>query len=458
MVEKFDVIVIGAGSGTAIVERALNEGKSVALIEIDKMGGTCLNRGCIPTKLLIYPADLIKIIEEGKKIGVDAKIENVDVKKIFNRMHEIIEHSSAHSAEAVKKIKNLTWFKEIGEFIDEYSLKVGEKTIVGEKIFIVSGSRPYIPPLEGLNKTKYHTSRTILDIDRMPKSLIIIGGGYIAAEFGHFFSAMGAKVSIIHRRKKILHYLDEDICEIINNELGKRINLLTNREAFKISEGGAERKVYTKNIDTNEEEVFSAEEILLAAGRMPNSDLLKPQVTGVELDRQGFIVVNEYLETSKPNIWAAGDAIGKYMFKHVANYEVEVAWHNATHRDKVKVDYTSIPAAIFTYPQIAQVGLTVKQCNDLGLKILVGSYKYKDVAMGDAMGEPVGIVKVIVNEENGKIMGAHIIGPEASVLIQEIINVMNCHHGSIFTMLKSLHIHPALPEVVQRAFTNLKRV
>jgi mycothione reductase len=458
MEEKFDYIVIGAGSGTSIVDRALRQKKKVALIEKNHLGGTCLNLGCIPTKILVYPADLVRIIEESKRIGIDAKIEKINIREIFGRMHNIVDHSVMHSEEGAKSIRNLKWFKEAGEFVDEYTMRVGNETIMGDKIFIVSGSRPNIVSLQGIEDTRYYTSDSILNLNRAPESLIIIGGGYISAEYGHFFSAMRTKVSIIHRRNKILDYLDPDITKILNTELGKKIDLLTSREAFKISENEGVKQVFVKNIITGEEEIFEAEEILIATGRKSNADLLKPEKTGVELDDNGFIKVNEFLETSKENIWAAGDAIGKFMFKHVANYEVELAWHNSANSEKIAVDYHAIPSAIFTYPQIAQVGLTVKQCKEKGLRILVGTYHYKDTAMGDAMGQPVGLVKVIINEENGKILGAHIIGPEASVLIQEIINLMNCEHGSIFTILQSLHIHPALPEVVQRAFANLSRV
>jgi dihydrolipoamide dehydrogenase len=183
---------------------------------------------------------------------------------------------------------------------------------------------------------------------------------------------------------------------------------------------------------------------------------LKPEKTSVKLDERGYVKVNEYLETSKKNIWAFGDAIGKEMFKHVANYEASIAWHNAVHDHKVEMDYSAAPHAVFTHPQVASVGLKEAEAKQQGYKILVGKAFYRDTAMGGAMGEPEGFVKVVVERETGKILGGHIIGAEASILIQEIINAMVTESKSFAPIVRAMHIHPALPEVVQQAFGNLK--
>jgi dihydrolipoamide dehydrogenase len=201
---------------------------------------------------------------------------------------------------------------------------------------------------------------------------------------------------------------------------------------------------------------FSAETLLLAAGRVPNSDLLKPEKTGVNLDKRGYVKVNEFLETSKKNIFAFGDAIGKYMFKHVANYEAQVAWHNSIHDHKIKVDYTAAPHAVFTHPQVASVGLKTVEAIKKSYKILVGKAYYRDTAQGAAMSKPEGFVKVVVEQKTGQILGAHIIGPFASMIIQEIINAMSMGDRSFSPIVRGLHIHPAMNEVVQNAFGSLK--
>ena len=212
----------------------------------------------------------------------------------------------------------------------------------------------------------------------------------------------------------------------------------------------------TRNRDDGNLEAFPAETLLIAAGRVPNSDILRPERTGVELDKRGYVKVNEYLETRQKNIWAFGDAIGKQMFKHVANYEAEIAWHNALHDHKVEVDYSAAPHAVFTHPQVASVGLKEAEAKQQGHKILVGKAFHKDTAQGTAMGEPEGFVKVIVEQETGKVLGGHIIGPFAAILIQEITNAMVSEDKTFLPIIRGLHIHPAMTEVVQKAFGSLK--
>ena len=219
---------------------------------------------------------------------------------------------------------------------------------------------------------------------------------------------------------------------------------------------GKSKIIIAKNLLDGSLREFSAEALMIAAGRIPNSDILKPEKTGVELDNRGFVKANEFLETSKKNIWAFGDAIGREMFKHVANFEAGVAWHNAIHDHKTIMNYSSAPHAIFTCPQVASVGLKEIEAKQKGFQILVGKALYANTAMGAAMGKPEGFVKVIVERETGKILGGHIIGPEASNLIQEITNAMNTETGSYAPILQAMHIHPALCEVVQSAFGNMQ--
>jgi dihydrolipoamide dehydrogenase len=229
-----------------------------------------------------------------------------------------------------------------------------------------------------------------------------------------------------------------------------------NCEAVEVRERNGVKTVVARNRADNSVKEFFAESLLVAGGRVPNSDLLKPDKTGVRLDERGYVIVNEFLETGKKNIWAFGDAIGKEMFKHVANYEAEVAWHNAIHDHKVKMDYSAAPHAVFTHPQVASVGLKEAEAREKGYKILVGRAEHKDTALGGAMGNPEGFVKVIVEQQTGEILGGHIIGPYASILIQEIINAMVYEDKSLLPIVRGMHIHPAMPEVVQKAFGSLK--
>ncbi len=456
--EKFDVLVVGSGSGMNVASNAVASGLKTAVVESGPMGGTCVNRGCIPSKMLIYPADVVATIRESEKLGVDATIKSIDFKKIMRRMHEIVTEDTQKQAKAVEATPNMTWFKQVGEFVSDYTMKVGNNTIKAERIFIVSGAKPGIPPIKGIENVNYLTSDTVLLLETPPKTMIIIGGGYIAAEYGHFFSSIGTNVTIVQRGSRLLPEEEPEISDLLKEEMKKRIEIFTNYEAVEAKEKGNVKTVIARNRDNGTFKEFSAESLLIAAGRVPNSDILKPEKTGVELDERGYVKVNEYLETGKKNIWAFGDAIGKQMFKHVANYEAEVAWHNAIHDHKVKMDYSAAPHAVFTHPQIASVGLKEAEAKQQGYKILVGKAFYKDTAMGLAMGEPEGFVKVVVDQNTGKILGAHIIGPFASILIQEIINVMVSESKNFLPIIRGMHIHPAMSEVVQRAFGNLSEV
>jgi mycothione reductase len=422
------------------------------------MGGTCANRGCIPSKMLIYPSDVATLIRGGVKLGINAQVNSIDFGNIMMRMHHLVNEDSGSQARAVEATPNMKWFKGVGEFVGDYALKVGNETITAERIFIVSGSRVKIPNLKGLDAVPYLTSDTVLELETPPKSLIVLGGGYVGVEYAHFFSGIGTKTMLIQRPVSLLKNEEPEVSDLLKLEMQKRMDIFTGYEAQEVKQSGKEKIVIAKNFGDGRQKEFRAEAVMVATGRQPNSDLFKPERTGVKVDERGYIKVNEYLETGKKNIWAFGDAIGKYMFKHVANYEAGIAWHNAFHDHKAAVDYSSAPHAVFSEPPVASVGLKEEEAKQQGHRILVGTALYRETAMGAAMAFPEGFVKVIVEQGTGKILGAHIIGSEASILIQEVINAMNTNDGSYVPIVRSMHIHPAMSEVVQNAFNNLRPV
>jgi dihydrolipoamide dehydrogenase len=397
----------------------------------------------------------VAIAEEARSIGVNTSITSVDFVKIMQRMQQLVSRDSTRQAGAMEADPNITWFKDVAEFVSDYTIRVGDRTIRSDRIFIVSGARPDVPHIKNLANVGYLTSDTVLKLETQPRSILIIGGGYIAAEYGHFFSSIGTSVTILQRGPRLLPSEEPEISELLKQEMSRKMNVLTNHEAMEAKEYNSLKTVVAKNRETGQLHEFSAKALLVATGRVPNSDLLKPERTGVELDERGYIKVNEYMETRKKNIWALGDAVGKQMFKHVANYEAEIAWHNSNHEHKAKVDYSAAPHAVFTHPQIASVGLKEAEAKQQGKKILVGLSHYKDTALGSAMGEPKGFVKVIVERDTDKLLGGHIIGPQASVMIQEIVNAMATEDKTFMPIARAMHIHPAMTEVVQRAFYNL---
>ena len=454
VVERFDVLVIGSGSGMIIASAAVSQGFKTAVVESGRMGGTCINRGCVPSKMLIYPAEVIATIRDSDKLGVHATVNTVDFHNIISRMHTLVDEDSNNQARAVEATPNLTWFKEPGEFISDYTMQVGTHTITAEKIFIASGARTAVPSIKGIENIGYLTSDTVLMLKEPPKSILIIGGGYIGMEYSHFFSGIGTKTTVIQRPSRVLPEEEPEVSDLLKIESIQRMEIFTGYEVIEAKQDGAVKTLITKNREDGSFKEFSAEQVMVATGRVLNADFLKPEKTGVKLDERGYIKVNDFLETSKKNIWAFGDAIGKEMFKHVANYEAGIVWHNASHNHQVKMNFSVAPHAVFTHPQVASVGLKQAEAKQQGYKILVGLGLYRETAMGGAMGYPEGFVKVIVEEETGKILGAHIIGAEASILIQEIVSAMLTPNFAIIT--EAMHIHPALSEVVQNAFGNLR--
>jgi mycothione reductase len=454
-IKEYDVLVVGSGAGAIIADRALSQGLKVALVDKGPVGGTCLNLGCIPSKLLIYPADLIRQIKESEKLFIKSAIERVDFALIMNRMRRSVAGSRRQIEESLKTNPRLDFYNTTGHFVADYTLEAGKQKIKGKKIFLVAGARPLIPNIKGLGEVDYLTNETLLDLKERPESLIIIGGGYIAAEYSHFFEAMGTRVTIIQRGERMVKDEEPEISRLLQEKLSRRLEVILNTEVVLAKQEKKNVVVVGKDKQLGKEKEYRAERILVAAGRQSNTDLLKVGKSGIEIDERGYIKVNQYLETSKENIWALGDIIGKKMFRHVANEEAQVAWVNSQGLDhKHEVNYLAAPHAIFSWPQIASVGLTEAQARET-YDVLVGRAKYKDVVKGEAMAEEDGLAKIIIDRESGKILGYHIIGPYAPSLIQEVVAVMS-NNGDVSSLARPIHIHPALSEVILAPLRNLR--
>lgn len=452
--KEYEVIVIGSGSGAIIVEQALGHGLKTALVDKGPLGGTCLNVGCIPSKMLIFPADRIVEIQEAAKLGIQAEIKKIDFKRIMERMRTTIGESQSHIREGIKRTSELDFYEGTGHFIEDYTMEVGGEKIKGRKIFIVSGARPLIPPIKGIEDIDYLTNETLLELENLPESMIIVGGGYIATEYAHFFSAMGTRVVLLQRGERLVKEEEPEISDLLKREMEKRMEIHLHTEALEARKDGAMCEIVAKDKNTGERKEFKADKVLIAAGRKSNADLIKVENTGVKTDEKGYIKVNVFFETNKENIWALGDAIGKKMFKHSANHEAGLVWQSAMHGEKAKMDFMKVPHAVFSYPQIASVGMREAEAKEYH-DILVGKARYSEVAKGEAMREEESFAKAIIEKKTWKILGFHIIGPYAPMLIQEVINAMTTGE-TVMPIFNGMHIHPALPEIVQAAFQNLQ--
>ncbi|MBI4284119.1 MAG: dihydrolipoyl dehydrogenase [Chloroflexi bacterium] len=452
--KKYDAIVIGSGCGMNIVAEAVHLGMSVALMEKGALGGTCPNTGCIPSKMLIFAADRIAEVEEAKKLGIEAEVSNIDFNFIMERMRRSVSENQKDMRHGISQAKRLDFYEGEGHFIGDYTMEVNRQELRGGKIFIASGSRPVIPPIKGLSVVDHLTNETLLQLEERPKSLIIIGGGYIAVEYGHFFATIGTKVTILEMADRLVVAEEPEISELLKRELSQRLDVYTGVQAEEIKSDRRGVTVVVNDLKGDGRKEFTAEKILMAVGRRSNADLLRVENTGVEVDGRGFIKVDEYLETTKKNIFAVGDANGRQMFTHVANRESVLAADNALRGRQVKMDYSAVPHAVYSHPQIASVGLTEQNARKT-YRILVGRAKYSEVAQGKTMLEENGFAKAIVEADTGKLLGFHIIGPYAPMLIQEVIDAM-ASGGGIDQIQAGMHIHPALPELILAALGNLE--
>ena len=452
--KEYDVIVIGAGSGLSIAFKAQASKLKVALIDKGNVGGTCVNVGCVPSKILIYHADRIADIEEARKLGIEAKVKRIDFPAIMDRMKATINESQTWMKNEIASSEGLDFYNDEARFVDDYTLKVGKKTVKGRKIFIASGARPLIPSIKGLNKINYLTNENLLDLREKPESIIVIGGGYIGVEYAHFFAALGTRVTVVQRQSRLLANEEPEIADRLKEELSKRMDILTNWETVEVWKKKGVYTVILKNLATGYEKAISGAKVLVAAGRVSNADLLDVHKTGVETNEANYIKVDDTLQTSRVNIWALGDAIGRQMFTHAGDMMQRVAWRNAGARKKISFDFSIVPHAVFTRPQIASLGLTQEQAAK-SHEILVGRANYSDVVMGDAMMESESFAKAIVEKKTEKILGFHIIGPEAAILIQEVVNAM-ARGGDVKSITDNMHIFPALSEIVPETFSNLE--
>ena len=447
---KFDLIVIGSGSALEVSSEAAGRGLSVAIVEEGPFGGTCLNRGCIPSKMLIHCADVMENIQRAGLFGIKAKVESVDWHYIIKRAYDEIDEDARAIEEGNRQAPNITVFKGTGKFVGQKTLEVNGESISGETIVIAAGTRPSVPQIAGLDSVPYITSDQALRLPEQPRRLAIVGGGYIAAEMAHFFGALGTEVTLIQRGPTLLRAEDEDVSHRFTEVYQRKFNLFLDAQVSRALYDGAQVALDV-GVNGRTEQV-TVDTLLMATGRVPNTDLLQVASAGVETDPRGFVKTDEFLETNVRGLWALGDIVGKYLLKHSANLEAAYVANNIFNPGhKVAVDYRAMPHAIFASPQVASVGLTEQEARDSDVPYNTASYDYYDTAYGSSIEDRDGFVKVLAAPDTGEILGAHIIGTDASILIQEVVNAMRMRLPTD-AITQSIYVHPALPEVVQRAF------
>lgn len=475
--ESFDLIVIGGGTGLDVASAAAQQGLSVAIIEQDRLGGTCLNRGCIPSKLIIHSADILQTIKNAHKFGIDIKGYSIDFKKIMERSNAITDSDSEKIKNSLMTSDNPKLFSSVCKFVGKKKISVNVKNnssfyaddliLTSDIILIATGSKPNIPSnIAGLENSGYLTSDEALRLRKQPKSVTFIGGGYITCELAHFFGSLGTKVNIMQKSNLLLPHEDIDVSIKLTEIFKERYSVYLGYNTISVSkeeDNDADdniEKFSTSAINKNGDSVkIVSDQLIVAAGRVPNTSQLNLVKTGVSVNKNGYINVNEFLETDVPGIYAIGDVIGRYQFKHSANLEAQYAFLNILNNhnkqtnknNKVKVNYSAMPHAIFTNPQIAGVGYTEQILKNKNIKYLKSIYPFIHTGMGKAIEDNDGFVKFLVDDNHNKILGCHIIGTDASTLIHEVLVAMRSGNGTINSIINTIHIHPALSEVVGRA-------
>ncbi|GAA5027402.1 mycothione reductase [Terrabacter aeriphilus] len=455
----FDLAIIGSGSGNSLVTPDFDD-KRVAVIEHGTFGGTCINVGCIPTKMFVYAADLAREVREAGRYGVDATLEGVrwaDVRdRIFGRIDPISEGGLRYRAEG----PNTTAFLGHARFTGDRRLTIdltdgGEETITADQVVVATGAHPVVPEVVTASGVPFHTSDTVMRIDELPRRLAIVGGGYIAAEMAHVFSSFGVHVTLVARSPQLLRHLDAEISERFTDLAREQWDVRTGATVVKVEplepNGGAGVRLSLDDASTVE-----ADLLLVATGREPSSAGLDPAAGGIRVREDGRVEVDAYGRTSAPGVWALGDVSAPLQLKHVANAEARTVAHNLVHPDDLRAfPHDHIPSGVFSHPQIATVGLTQGECIDQGLPHVTYVQKFGDTAYGWAMEDTTSLCKLVADPTTGRLLGAHLMGPQATTLIQPLIQGMSSG-TTVHDLARGQYwIHPALSEVVENALLGL---
>jgi mycothione reductase len=456
----FDLLIVGSGSGNSLLTPDFDDLK-VAIVERGAFGGTCLNVGCIPSKMFVYAAEMAHNASEvGPTLGVHTSFSGADWPairdRVFGRIDPIAEGGERYRADEQEQV---TVFKGSGRFVGDKTLEIAmnngsTETITADRIVLAAGARVAIPDIVATSNVKYHTSDTIMRIDAVPKRLIVLGGGYIGAELGNVFGSLGSHVTILNRSSVMLRREDPEIARRFTDAYAAKYDVRTNVSILEMEQVG--ETITVTVLEDDETQTISGDAMLVAVGRLPNGDELEVAATGVELDDQGYVVTDETLRTAHPDIWALGDITNPAQLKHTANAEARVVAHNLANADRLHtIDRTITPHAVFGHPQVAAVGLTEPEAIAAGHNTVTTVHPFSSAAYGWAMEDTTSVCKLIADSDSRLLLGAHIIGPQASTLIQQLIQGMTFGQTVDQMARDQLYIHPALSEVVEQALLNL---
>jgi pyruvate/2-oxoglutarate dehydrogenase complex dihydrolipoamide dehydrogenase (E3) component len=453
--KTYDAIVIGSGQGGNPLARAIaDHGEHIALLESGPLGGTCVNTGCTPTKTMVASAQIAHYARTAARWGVNTRNVTVDLPTILRRKNEIVAQFRSGWEKSFDDDDHVHLYRGRARFTGPSQLQINGETLESKRIFIDTGSAPTIPRIEGLDKTPYLTNVTLLDLDRLPEHLLVLGGGYVGLEFGQMFRRFGSKVTLIQSAERILPNEDDDVTAELQRCLeAEGIEFLLHARATKVrgSKGSIELTIESPNGPRS----LSGSHLLLATGRTPQTKDLDLDKTGVEIDPKGFVTVNDRLETTAGGIWALGDVTGGPAFTHISYNDFQIIYGNLYEGRRLSTTQRIVPYSLYTDPALGRVGLTEKAARAQGRKLKIGTTPMSSVARAMERAETAGFMKIIVDADTDLVLGASILSAEGGELVQILGTLMLAKKP--YTLLKgAIYIHPTLAEGFFRLMDSIK--
>lgn len=451
MADEYDLIVLGGGmAGLPVAMKCAYAGMDTALVEQDLLGGTCLNRGCIPTKAMIRSAEVADLAHRSEEFGIDIDGGiSADMEAIVQRKDDIVESIRDGAYENVEENDNVTFIEERGVFDAPRELRVGDRTISAEQVVVNTGARPAKPPIDGLDDVEVLDSTSMLFLDEVPDSLAVIGGGYVGCEYAQMYSRFGADVTVFQRPDRLLPREDPEVSEVIEAAfLDEDIDVHTETTVAALGSDGEDIVVDADEADDSIS--VTASEVLLATGRQPNTDTIGLEDAGIETDDGGFVETDDGFETTTDGVYAIGDVAGSPMFTHSARDDADLLYRHLAKDEEISTDDRVVPWAVFTDPEVGHVGLTEHEARDAGYDVGVGRQNLAQQGKPKALGETEGFVKLVTDADTGELLGAHIVGEDGAEIVHELVLAIELG-ATADDIAQTMHVHPTLPESINSA-------
>lgn len=440
--KHYDLIVLGGGRASGLAIAAAKAGKSVALIERDRLGGTCPNTGCVPSKLLIGYAEAARRVREAERHFIKAKIESIDLERIFKEVGDYVQGVDPRYESRIDGVDGVDLYRGHGRFVSNKVVEVNGEQLEGETIVVATGTKPRPAPFEGV-----WTNENLFPLKgKVPQSITVVGGGFIGCELANFFEAVGIETRLLVRGTTLLPIEDDEIEAVFREEFTKNVPTRFETTVSNLEKKDDGYHLTLKGPD-GAESTHQSEQVLFAIGRVPTTDNLGIENTDLQLDKRGFLVVDDQLRTNVEGVYAAGDIAGRYQLQHVASYDIHYLRQQLLKDEEGPIDYGAVPHAVFTDPEVAAVGATESELKEQGIPYVKVFQDWKASARAMATRLDYPRIKLLVNPDDYSILGCHLVGPEASTVMHEVLAIMRLKND-VREMAEMMYIHPALPELL----------